>query len=358
MIHTAGDAAPDQSNPRVIIIDEPSEGDETSHQDRSLGNPFTGPGDMVAGPYGHGGALPSSHSQDSDDSGNKNGDFCAMVQTLAGIIPLSRVTADNDPHSEALSNDNFAIPEGGYPAPYVPENLQGLFLPYLWYHHTSLRDHPLHSCGHSYTEGSDKSWDVPHPAWASGNWCWLYRESPHSKKKKGEASHSRQKYNDLFKQSGYQAATVDTWDGLHFLPLITSVFLFHHEKSSFVNQLDSGVFGFDKCKGHLFDQTDEKSVASNDPYQAYVIAPIVKGGFHYVGIGLVYKPASISSGRIAKCKMFLDSFFSLCGDLPDMEAHEVYPEKMSGHQPSQPTPPNLDMFGSTDPQSRNMRSQS
>ena len=30
---TAGDAVPDQSNPRVIIVDEPPEGDETSHQD-------------------------------------------------------------------------------------------------------------------------------------------------------------------------------------------------------------------------------------------------------------------------------------------------------------------------------------
>ena len=51
-----------------------------------------------------------------------------------------------------------------------------------------------------------------------------------------------------------------------------------------MNQLDSGVFGFDKCKGTgLFDdQTDGKSVASNDPYQAYVIAPIVKGRFCYL----------------------------------------------------------------------------
>ena len=31
-------------------------------------------------------------------------------------------------------------------------------------------------------------------------------------------------------QSGYQAAAVDNWDGLHFLPLIMTVFLSHHEK--------------------------------------------------------------------------------------------------------------------------------
>ena len=86
------------------------------------------------------------------------------------------------------------------------------------------------------------------------------------------------------------------------------------------------MFGFDNCKGTgLFgNQTDGKSVASNNPYQAYVIAPVVKGGFCYVGVGLVYKQASISAGCIAKCKMFLDSFFSLCGNLPDMDAHEVY----------------------------------
>ena len=51
---TAGDRVPDQSNPKVIIVDEPPEGDEASHCDRLLGNHFTGPGDMVASPYGHG----------------------------------------------------------------------------------------------------------------------------------------------------------------------------------------------------------------------------------------------------------------------------------------------------------------
>ena len=93
-----------------------------------------------------------------------------------------------------------------------------------------------------------------------------------------------------------------------------------------MNQLDSGVFGFDKFKGTgLFDdQTDGKSVASNNPFQAYVIAPIVKSGFHNIGVGLVYKPASISASCIAKYKMFLDSFFSSCGKLPDVDAHKVY----------------------------------
>ena len=160
------------------------------------------------------------------------------------------------------------------------------------YFHTSLRDHSLHCQGHSYTEGSEKVG----------------------------------MYHELFMQSGYQATAMYTWDGLHFLPLIMTVFLSHHEKNSFVNQLDSGMFGFDRCKGMaLFNnQTDVKSVASTDPYQAYVIAPIVKGRFRYVGMGLVFKPATIGAGCIAKYKMFLNSFFSSCGDLPDVEPREVY----------------------------------
>ena len=86
---TAGDAAPDQSNPRVIIIDEMPKGDEVSHHDQSLGNPFTSPGEIVAGPFGHRGALPPDHSHGSGDGGVQKEEFCALVQTLEGIVPLS-----------------------------------------------------------------------------------------------------------------------------------------------------------------------------------------------------------------------------------------------------------------------------
>ena len=70
-----------------------------------------------------------------------------------------------------------------------------------------------------------------------------------------------------------------------------------------------------RCKGTTLydDQADEMSVASANPYR-----------FKYVGMGLIYKPAIVRPGHIAKCKMFLDSFFSSCGDLPDVEAQEIY----------------------------------
>ena len=129
------------------------------------------------------------------------------------------------------------------------------------------------------------------------------------------------KLNDLFMQSAYQAAAMYTWGGLCFLPLITPFFLSHHKKNSFVNQLDRGMFGFDRCKGMTLydDQTDVKSVTSTDLYQEYMTAPIVKGRFWYVGVGLIFKPATMGAGHIAKCKMFLNLFFSSCGGLPDME---------------------------------------
>ena len=152
---------------------------------------------------------------------------------MEGIIPLSMVNADNDPHPEVLSSDNFAVPKGGYPAPYVPENFQGLFLPLLGapglltcrYHRTSLRDHPLHCHGHSYTEGSDRVGMYP------SQLGWVETGVGYTETvcivRKGKEKHCTvtRKYNDLFGQGGYQAVTVETWGSLHFLPLITSVFL-------------------------------------------------------------------------------------------------------------------------------------
>ena len=163
-----------------------------------------------------------------------------MVQTLEGIVPLSTVTADNDPHSEVLSSGNFDVPKGGYPAPYVPENYQGLFIPKpgaldiltCGYHHTSLRDHLLHCQGHSYTEGSDRVGMYPTQLGLVETGVG-YTETMHIVRR-GKARHHTaiRKYNDLSKQSDYLAATVDTLGGLHFLPLITSIFLSHHQKSS------------------------------------------------------------------------------------------------------------------------------
>ena len=152
---------------------------------------------MVASLYGHGGVLPPDCSYGSGDGGAQKEEFCTMVQTLEGIVPLSTVTADNDPHSEVLPGGNFDVPKGGYPAPYVLEDFQGLFIPKpgapgiltCGYHHTSLRDHPLHCQGHSYTEGSDRV--VMYPT-QLGLVLTTWRQCM-SEKRKNQASHSCQK---------------------------------------------------------------------------------------------------------------------------------------------------------------------
>ena len=258
MLTNAADRTiPDQSNHNVIIVDEPQEDDEVSQQNRVLGNPFTGPGDVVAGPHGHSNAPPPCQPGGGDDGSGKDGGFCNLVQSLEGMIPISEITEDNDPPSEILSNDSFATPEGSYLVPYIPEKFEGLFLSKpgapgiltCGYFCTSLRDHPLHFQGHSYTEGSEKVGMYP-----------------------------------------TRLGLVET--GVGYTETI--------------------------CK------VRRGNVASTDPYQAYMIAPIVKDGFWYVGVGLIFKPATIGAGHITKCKMFLDSFFSSFGDLPNMEPREVY----------------------------------
>ena len=114
--------------------------------------------------HDHSNTQPPNKPGGGDEDSGKDHGFCNLVQFLEGVIPISEITEDNDPHLEILSNDSFAKPEGGYSAPYVPENFQGLFLSQLeapgiltcGYFHTSLRDHPVHCQGHSYTEGSEK----------------------------------------------------------------------------------------------------------------------------------------------------------------------------------------------------------
>ena len=141
-----------------------------------------------------------------------------MAQSLKGMIPISEITEDKDSHLEILSYDSFAEPEGGYPAPYIPENFKGLFLSKLGapgiltcgYFHTSLRDHPLHCHGHSYTGGSEKVGMYPTRLGLvetgigyteTVNIVWRGQE---------KFCIAIRKYHDLFMQSGYQVAAVDT----------------------------------------------------------------------------------------------------------------------------------------------------
>ena len=90
MLTDAADGTiPHQSSPKVIIVDEPQEDDEVSQQDRVLGNPFTGPGDVVAGLHGHSNAPPPGQPGDGNGGSGKDDGFCNLVQSLEGMIPIS-----------------------------------------------------------------------------------------------------------------------------------------------------------------------------------------------------------------------------------------------------------------------------
>ena len=229
MLTDAADGTiPDQSSPKVIAIDEPQEDKEVSQWDRVLGNPFTGPGDMVAGPHDHSNAPPPSQPGDGDDGSGNDGGFCNMVQSLEEMIPISEIIEDNDPHSEILSNDSFAEPEGGYLVPYIPENFKGLFISKLGasgiltcgYFRTSLRDHPLHCWGHSYTEGSKKLGMYP-TRFGLVETGVGYTETVHIVRRGQEKFGTCiRKHHDLFMQSGYQAAAVDT--GVVYISFLSS----------------------------------------------------------------------------------------------------------------------------------------
>ena len=194
---------PNQSNPKVILVDDnPCKGDKTSVHSQFLGNPFLNQTDIVAGPHGHNQAQSSGQSRGRSDNGNEG--FCNLVQTTDCMILLSMVNQDNGPHPEILSNNDFAVLEGGCPVPYVPECFPGLFLAkpraqgmiICGYSHTSIQDHPLNCQGHSYREGHDKVGMHPnHLGYTESVWV--------VKGNKEKYCTAVRRYHDLFLQPGF-----------------------------------------------------------------------------------------------------------------------------------------------------------
>ena len=59
-------------------------------------------------------------------------------------------------------------------------------------------------------------------------------------------------------------------------------------------------------------------------YQMYIVAPMVKAGMTYVGVGLVYKPHGLFAGGIERCATFLRTFFDRCKSEIDMASSQAY----------------------------------
>ena len=91
------------------------------------------------------------------------------------------------------------------------------------------------------------------------------------------------------------------WGSLHFLSLVSNVFLPRYNSGTFLSHLAEGGYGFDIIGSNCINM-----------YQMYVVVPTVHRGIPYVGVGLVYQCSSLHVGDIEECTIFLKTFFAHC----------------------------------------------
>ena len=89
------------------------------------------------------------------------------------------------------------------------------------------------------------------------------------------------------------------WGCLYYLPLVLNVFLAWYDSGTFLSHLTDGGYGFDAV-----------GLPGIDIYQIYIIPPMVKGGMHYIRVGLVYKPHGLFAGDVEGCATFCRTFFN------------------------------------------------
>ena len=77
------------------------------------------------------------------------------------------------------------------------------------------------------------------------------------------------------------------WDSLHFLPLVSNVFLSHYDLGTFLSHIAAGEYGFAII-----------GLPCIDMYQMYIVVPMIWGGIPYVGVGLIYRSPSLFVGTI------------------------------------------------------------
>ena len=83
------------------------------------------------------------------------------------------------------------------------------------------------------------------------------------------------------------------WGCLHFLPLVSNIFLARYDCGTFLSHLTEGGYGFDVLGSPGIDM-----------YQMYIVAPMVKAGMTYIGVGLIYKPHGLFAGGIKRLQCF------------------------------------------------------
>ena len=96
-------------------------------------------------------------------------------------------------------------------------------------------------------------------------------------------------------------ANYGIWGCLHFLPLVSNVFLAHYNSGTFLSHLTDGGYGFDTLGSPGIDM-----------YQMYIVAAMVKAGMTCIRVGLVYKLHGLFAGDTERCATFLRTFFDRC----------------------------------------------
>ena len=91
------------------------------------------------------------------------------------------------------------------------------------------------------------------------------------------------------------------WGCLHFLSLVSNIVLACYGSETFLSHLMEGGYGFDVLGSPGIDM-----------YQMYIVAPLVKAGMTYIGVGLIYKPHGLFAGGVKRCATFLRTFFDRC----------------------------------------------
>ena len=95
--------------------------------------------------------------------------------------------------------------------------------------------------------------------------------------------------------------TQGIWGSLHFLPLVSNVFLSCYDSRTFLSHITTGEYGFDIISSPCIDI-----------YQMYIVVPMIQGGIPYVGVTLIYQSPSLIFGTNEDCTIFLKAFFAHC----------------------------------------------
>ena len=110
-----------------------------------------------------------------------------------------------------------------------------------------------------------------------------------------------------------QSETHTIWGSLHFLPLVSIVFLSHYDLGTFLSHLAAGEYGFDIVGSPCINI-----------YPMYVVVPMIQGGILYVRVGLIYQSPSLYVGTNEDCTIFLKAFFAHCESIVDIAPSQAF----------------------------------